>query len=196
MQLGCLQSCKISHGLLCILLSEFPLSCSYISLVGQLKLWFKTVIQAVRLTVPLNSLRVILVLDTPKPSFRVYAVIFWLLVFGIAMFAHGWFGWTEGSVLVRLKNAPPYIAAPGSSTATSFYIYTLGFMAVGCLAILGVVYISWSVLFSSPSNKINVIRALSQPMKGRQRPAIPLWFFWGVIFAFVSVFIYAAIKYT
>lgn len=132
----------------------------------------------------------------PKPPFRVYAVIFWLLVFGVAMFAHGWFGWAEGSVLVRLKNAPPYIATPDSSTANSFYVYTIGFMAVGSLATLGAIYISWAVLFAPPSKKINIIRVLSQTMKGRQRPAIPLWFFWGVIFAFVSVFIYAAIKYT
>ena len=89
------------------------------------------------------------VLDTPKPSFRVYAVIFWLLVFGIAMFAHGWFGWAEGSVLVRLKNTPPYIAAPGSSTATSFYVYTLGFMTVGSLASLGAILLAWSVLFGT-----------------------------------------------
>lgn len=136
------------------------------------------------------------VLDTPKPSFRVYAVIFWLLVFGVAMFAHGWFGWAEGSVLVRLKNTPPYIAAPGSSTATSFYVYTLGFMAVGSLASLGAIFLAWSVLFASPSQKTNVIRVLSQPMKGRQRPAIPSWLFWGAISAFVSAFIYAAIKYT
>ena len=135
-------------------------------------------------------------LDMPKPSFRVYAVIFWLLIFGLAMFAHGWFGWAEGSVLVRLKNSPPYIAAPGSSTATSFYVYTLGFMAVGSLASLGAIFLAWSVLFASPSQKTKVIRVLSQPMRGSQRPAIPSFLFWGVISVFVSAFIYAAIKHT
>lgn len=136
------------------------------------------------------------VLDTPKPSFRVYAVIFWMLVFGIAMFAHGWFGWAEGSVLVRLKNTPPYIAAPGSSTATSFYVYTLGFMAVGSLASLGAILLAWSVLFASPRQKHEVIRVLNQPIKSRLRPTIPTWFFWGVIATFISVLVYAAIKST
>lgn len=133
-------------------------------------------------------------LDRPKPSFRVYAVIFWLLVFGLAMFAHGWFGWVEGSVLIRLKNSPPYLAVPGSATATSFYVYTLGLMAVGSFASLGAILLAWSVLIASPSQKAKVIRTLSQPMKGRRRTDIPRWFFWGVIAAFITLFIYAAIK--
>ncbi len=109
------------------------------------------------------------------------------------MFAHGWFGWAEGSVVIRAKNSPPYVATRGGSTATLFYVYTLGFMAVGSLASLGALFLTWSVWFGSQSRKGTIIRILSQPMKGRYHAAaIPSWLFWGAISAFVSALIYAA----
>lgn len=132
--------------------------------------------------------------DMPKPSFRIYAVVFWLFIFGLAMFAHGCVGWMEGSVVIRSKNSPSYLATPGGATATSFYAYTVAFMIIGLLASLGAILLAWSVLFASPSQKAKVIHSLSQPLKGRKSPAVPTWLFWSVIAVFISVFVFAAIR--
>ncbi|TXH87100.1 MAG: hypothetical protein E6Q78_15140 [Rhodoferax sp.] len=131
--------------------------------------------------------------ESPKPSFRVCAVIFWLLIFGLAIFAHGWLGWTEGSVFIKPKNALPFTATPNAN-ATSFYVYTLGFMAVGLLAVMGGLVLVWALLFGSESRKSTVMAMLAQPVEGRRIPVISSWFFWVVIAFTVSILFYLSIQ--
>lgn len=134
--------------------------------------------------------------NSPRSLFRVFAVIFFLLLFGVAMFAHGWVSWSEGSILIRPRHGVPYIATPNDATASSFYAYTIGFMVIGSLASLFAGWLIWLVSCSSPARKEWTINRLSQPLKERDSPPIPVWFFWGVISAVVSIFVYAALKST
>jgi heme/copper-type cytochrome/quinol oxidase subunit 2 len=132
--------------------------------------------------------------NPPRVSFRASAIVFGLLVMGIAIFVHAWTGWSEGSVLIRPKNAVSYIAKPGSATAFSFYVYTIGLMVVGLVVLLAGIRSAWLISFSSSPRKNALIEVLNQPIRGRKSLSIPLWLFWGVILAFVCVYIYAAVK--
>ncbi|MBT9523121.1 MAG: hypothetical protein IV101_19770 [Dechloromonas sp.] len=131
-----------------------------------------------------------------RPAIRSIAFLFFSFALGLALFAHGYFGWAAGAMLISSKGKPSFIATPSGDTAFSFYAHTIGFMGIGSIITLLALWLTWLIFFSSSPKKPFFIYILSQPIWARHSLSIPNWLFWFVIGTFVSLFVYAAIKAT
>jgi hypothetical protein len=113
---------------------------------------------------------------------------FYLVAIGLLF--NGWNTWTEGTVLLRPKNAEAYVAMRGGANEGSFYTYVISNLAIGSLLLLAGVVVTWAVFFSRNSaTKAKVLESVNRPLV--RGPRIPTWFFWSAIIFVVGVFVYA-----
>ena len=128
--------------------------------------------------------------NTALPTLRTYMKLAGFYLMAIGLLFHGWNTWTEGTVLIRPKNAEAYVAMRGGANEGSFYTYVIGNLAVGALFLLGGFVVTWAIFFSRNSaTKVKVLECVNTPLV--RGPRIPTWLFWGAILLFVGMLAYA-----
>jgi hypothetical protein len=128
--------------------------------------------------------------NTARPTLRTYVKLAGFYVVAIGLLLNGWSAWTEGTVLLRPKNAEAYVAMRGGANEGSFYTYVISNLAIGSLFLLAGVVVTWAVFFSRNSaTKAKVLERVNRPLV--RGPRIPTWFFWSAIIFVVGVFVYA-----
>lgn len=128
--------------------------------------------------------------NTARPTLRTYVKLAGFYVVAIGLLLNGWSTWTEGTVLLRPKNAEAYVAMRGGANEGSFYTYVFSNLAIGSLLLLAGVVVTWAVFFSRNSaTKAKVLESVNRPLV--RGPRIPTWFFWSAIMFVVGVFVHA-----
>ena len=116
--------------------------------------------------------------NTAQPTLRTYVKLAGLYLMAIGLLFNGWNTWTEGSALIRPKNADAYVAMRGRANEGSFYTYVVSNLAVGALLLLAGFLVTWAVFFSRNSaTKAKVLECVNTPLI--RGPRIPTWFSWG-----------------
>jgi|GEM_PF-2044603 len=128
--------------------------------------------------------------NTAQPTLHTYVKLAGFYLVAIGLLLNGWSTWTEGTVLLRPKNAEAYVAMRGGANEGSFYTYVVSNLAVGALFLLASVVVTWAVFFSlNSATKAKVLESVNTPLvRGRR---VPTWFFWSAIMFVVGVFVYA-----
>ena len=128
--------------------------------------------------------------NTAQPTLHTYVKLAGFYLVAIGLLLNGWSTWTEGTVLLRPKNAEAYVAMRGGANEGSFYTYVVSNLAVGALFLLASVVVTWAVFFSRNSaTKAKVLESVNTPLV--RGPRVPTWFFWSAIMFVVGVFVYA-----
>ena len=128
--------------------------------------------------------------NTTQPIFRTYVVLAGSYLLAIGLLFHGWDAWTEGSVLIRPKNAEAYIAIRGGANEGSFYTYVVSNLAGGALFLLAGLVLTWVAFFSRNfANKAKMLECVNTPLI--RGPRIPTWLFWGAIMFVVGILAHA-----
>ncbi len=138
----------------------------------------------------------------PTPSLAFFCV----LLFGITLFISGLLGWLDQSVSIsasdgpRLHFAASFVATPHGPDALVFYMFTIGMMLFGALAIFASARTIWRLLLSSNERRSDEIERLLPVLTAlnknkRSSFELPSWFFWGVIILFLVFLFFAAIKH-
>jgi hypothetical protein len=128
--------------------------------------------------------------NTAQPTLRTYVKLAGFYLVAIGLLFNGWNTWTEGTVLLRPKNAEAYVAMRGGANEGSFYTYVISNLAIGSLLLLAGVVVTWAVFFSRNSAaRAKALEGVNTPLV--RGPRIPTCFFWSAIMFVAGVFVYA-----
>jgi hypothetical protein len=117
-----------------------------------------------------------------------------LLVFGLALLAHGWAALMDGSVVINPRNTAPYTATPNVNPV-SFYAFVAFTLTVGALASFLAARMTWEMFFASKVRKAELVHSLSQPIRPHpSSPRMPSWLFWGAILTLILLIVFAAMN--
>ena len=128
--------------------------------------------------------------NTAPPTLRSYVKLAGFYLMAIGLLFNGWDTWTEGTVLIRPKNAEAYVAMRGGANEGSFYTYVVSNLAVSALLLLAGFAVTWAIFFSQNcATKAKVLECVNTPLV--RGPRIPTWFFWGTFTLIVGILAYA-----